>query len=93
MQLFTTHQQAEFVAALLRLVSPEEVPRGFGGVEIPGGSPETLPLTPYPNPLTVTRTGRLHRYTTPTPTPTPTPNPDQAECGVPRLGLASEHLG
>ena len=45
MQLFTIHQQAEFVAALLRLVSPEEVPRGFGGVEIPGGSPETLPLT------------------------------------------------
>ena len=45
MQLFTTHQQAEFVAALLRLVSPEEVPCGFGGVEIPGGSAETLPLT------------------------------------------------
>ena len=78
MQLFTTHQQAEFVAALLRLVSPEEVPRGFGGVEIPGGSPETLPLTltltltlTLPQPLTltliVTRTGRLHRDTNPDP--------------------------
>ena len=63
MQLFTTHQQAEFVAALLRLVSPEEVPRGFGGVEIPGGSAETLPLT-----LTLTLT------LTPTPTPYPNPN-------------------
>ena len=78
MQLFTTHQQAEFVAALLRLVSPEEVPRGFGGVEIPGGSPERLPLPltltltlTLPQPLTliliVTRTGRLHRNTNPDP--------------------------
>ena len=84
MQLFTTHQQAEFVAALLRLVSPEEVPRGFGGVEIPGGSPETLPLTltltltlTLPLPLTLTLTLTLTRRSSSSMTPAARPSASQ----------------
>eukprot|EP00964_Phaeocystis_antarctica_P127963 scaffold91687_cov21-Phaeocystis_antarctica.AAC.1 len=34
--------QAEFVAALLSMASPEQVPKGFGGVDIPGCSSEAL---------------------------------------------------